>query len=130
MRCLGIARNADENEIKRHTENWQRNIIQIQTRGNVQAEEKFKEVTEAYTVLSDKEREHCMIDLDMLPLMGVETRSENGGFSEEKILAEEEVSVDSRATIRNIISRVVIWKTCLRPVRRYVWGWKNEHPRF
>lgn len=41
---------------KKHTGSWRRSIIRIPTPGDAGAEQKFKEVTEAYNVLSDKEK--------------------------------------------------------------------------
>ena len=53
---LGIGRNADAKEIKKHTGNLQKKYHPDMNPGDKQAEQKFKEVTEAYNVLSDTEK--------------------------------------------------------------------------
>lgn len=52
---LGLSKNATANEIKKHTESWQKYHPDTNA-GNAQAEERFKEVTEAYGILSDEEK--------------------------------------------------------------------------
>lgn len=53
---LGIGRNADEKEIKRAYRKLAKQYHPDTNPGDKQAEQKFKEVTEAYDVLSDKEK--------------------------------------------------------------------------
>ena len=53
---LGVNRSADEASIKKAYRRLAKKYHPDTNRGNVQAEEKFKEVTEAYNVLSDKEK--------------------------------------------------------------------------
>lgn len=53
---LGINRNADEASIKKAYRRLAKKYHPDTNSGNAQAEERFKEVTEAYTVLSDKEK--------------------------------------------------------------------------
>lgn len=54
---LGVDKKADESTIKEmRFGDWQRNIPPISNAGDAKAEEKFKEITEAYDVLSDKEK--------------------------------------------------------------------------
>ena len=53
---LEINKNADEKTIKKAYRNWRRNTIQILILGIVMLKQKFKEVTEAYEVLSDPEK--------------------------------------------------------------------------
>lgn len=53
---LGIQRNADEKEIKRAYRKLAKKYHPDTNPGNKQAEQKFKEVTEAYNVLSDPEK--------------------------------------------------------------------------
>lgn len=53
---LGIDRNADENTIKKAYRKLAKKYHPDTNTGNTQAEEKFKEVTEAYNILSDPEK--------------------------------------------------------------------------
>ncbi|MGI6011005.1 MAG: DnaJ C-terminal domain-containing protein [Ruminococcus sp.] len=53
---LGINRNADDTEIKRAYRKLAKKYHPDSNAGNVQAEERFKEVTEAYNVLSDEKK--------------------------------------------------------------------------
>jgi DnaJ-class molecular chaperone len=53
---LGLDRNASEKEIKSAYRKLAKKYHPDLNQGNRQAEEKFKEVTEAYEILSDKEK--------------------------------------------------------------------------
>lgn len=53
---LGVGRNADEKEIKRAYRKLAKRYHPDTNPGDTQAEQKFKEVTEAYNVLSDEEK--------------------------------------------------------------------------
>ena len=53
---LGINRNADEKEIKKAYRKLAKKYHPDSNVGNPDAEQKFKEVTEAYDVLSDTEK--------------------------------------------------------------------------
>lgn len=53
---LGIGRDADEASVKRAYRKLAKKYHPDSNSGNAQAEEKFKEATEAYNVLSDKEK--------------------------------------------------------------------------
>ena len=53
---LGISRSADKNAIKRAYRKLAKKYHPDTNAGNAQAEEKFKEATEAYNVLSDPEK--------------------------------------------------------------------------
>ena len=53
---LGINRSADEKEIKRAYRKLAKKYHPDMNPGDKQAEQKFKEITEAYNVLSDEEK--------------------------------------------------------------------------
>ena len=55
-KILGVARNADEKEIKKAFRKLAQQYHPDKNQGDAEAERKFKEVNEAYTVLSDKEK--------------------------------------------------------------------------
>lgn len=54
--CLGVTKNADEKEIKRAYRKLAKKYHPDTNPGDQQAEQRFKEVTEAYNVLSDNEK--------------------------------------------------------------------------
>ncbi|MBO5153737.1 MAG: J domain-containing protein [Eubacterium sp.] len=54
--CLGVTKNADEKEIKRAYRKLAKKYHPDTNPGDQQAEQRFKEVTEAYNVLSDTEK--------------------------------------------------------------------------
>ena len=66
---LGISRSADDAAIKKAYRKLAKKYHPDNNAGNPAAEEKFKEVAEAYDVLSDPEKKSCMISLAMQPLI-------------------------------------------------------------
>lgn len=60
-KILGIDKNADENTIKKAYRKLAKKYHPVTNAGNAQAAEKFKQITEAYSVLSDPEKKgKCM----------------------------------------------------------------------
>lgn len=53
---LGVSRNADETQIKKAYRRLAKKYHPDTNAGDADAEQKFKEITEAYNVLSDKEK--------------------------------------------------------------------------
>ena len=57
---LGVGRNADEKEIKRAYRKLAKQYHPDMNPGDAKAEQKFKEITEAYNVLSDTEKKETI----------------------------------------------------------------------
>lgn len=82
---LGVSKTADESEIKKAYRKLARQHHPDQNHGNTKAEEKFKEVGEAYAVLSDKEQRE---QYDAIRSMGTGGRftggagGQGGGFED------------------------------------------------
>src|SRR5438552_8843161 len=53
---LGVKKNAPDDEIKKAYRNLAKKYHPDRNKGNKEAENKFKEISEAYAVLSDKEK--------------------------------------------------------------------------
>lgn len=65
---LGVSKDADDKEIKKAFRKKAMEFHPDRNPNDKVAEEKFKEVNEAYEHISDPQREQLMIDSDMLPL--------------------------------------------------------------
>ncbi|MDO5135742.1 MAG: DnaJ C-terminal domain-containing protein [Eubacteriales bacterium] len=76
---LGISRNASENEIKKAYRGLAKKYHPDSNKGNPQAEKRFQEITEAYTVLSDKEKRKLYDEFGSSAFSG-QGASQEGGF--------------------------------------------------
>lgn len=63
---LGVSKDADAKEIKKAYRKLAMKYHPDKNPGDKAAEEKFKEINEAYEVLSDEEKEALTIDLVMM----------------------------------------------------------------
>ena len=61
---LGINKNATDNEIKKAYRKLAMKFHPDKNPGNKEAEDKFKEISSAYDILSDKKKKIHMISLD------------------------------------------------------------------
>ena len=76
---LGINRSADEKEIKRDYRKLAKKYHPDMNPGDKQAEQKFKEITEAYNVLSDQEKKKLY---DQYGFAAFEEGFGQGGFDQ------------------------------------------------
>lgn len=96
---LGVSRNADAGTIKKAYRKLAKKYHPDTNPGDKQAEKSFKEVTEAYTILSDPEKKSYMISLDIPHLMAAER---------DRIRTVIHLKMQE-AAIRSTILRVEIW---------------------
>lgn len=79
--CLGVTKNADEKEIKRAYRKLAKKYHPDTNPGDKQAEQRFKEVTEAYNVLSDEKKRKLYDQFGMAAFDGsMGDPSEGGPF--------------------------------------------------
>ena len=97
---LGISRSADKSTIKRAYRKLAKKYHPDTNAGNAQAEEKFKEATEAYNVLSNPEKKQF--------LMAVQAAVEHMAM-ETDLAAVLTVIPDRMEASMNIISKAAIW---------------------
>ena len=121
---LGLSKGAEDKEIKRAYRKLAKKYHPDTNPGDKEAEKKFKEVTEAYSVLSDPEKKklydqfgHAAFDrvvpqvpdMEMQVQVALEDSAET--VDSEAVLTV--VMADREADIRSIISKVATWMTCL-----------------
>ena len=112
---LGISRNADAAAIKKAYRKLAKKYHPDTNQGNADAEKKFKEVTEAYDVLSDPKRRNCMTSLvKQLLIRVLRERREPGRALEDSVaLAGFTMIADKMANTGNTILKAVTWMICL-----------------
>ena len=127
---LGVGRNADETQIKKAYRRLAKKYHPDTNAGDADAEQKFKEVTEAYNVLSDKEKRkmydqfgHAAFDQSGAggPWNGAggpwnsaggAGGAGNGFWREEPGMVSGVHTAVPRADIRSIILKAAIWMRC------------------
>ena len=100
---LGVKKDADENTIKKAYRKLAKKYHPDSNAGDAGAEQKFKEVTEAYNVLSDKEKRKLYDRFGH-----AETEPALAALAEAVFMAS---AVEILAAIRSIILRAAIWMT-------------------
>ncbi len=116
---LGVKKDADENTIKKAYRKLAKKYHPDSNAGDAGAEQKFKEVTEAYNVLSDKEKRKLY---DRFGHAAFDGSAPEGGYAgagtepEPALAALAEAvfmasAVEILAAIRSIILRAAIWMT-------------------
>ena len=75
-KVLGVSKDASEAELKKVYRKLAREFHPDSNQGNAKAEAKFKEISEAYSVLSDKEQR---AEYDQIRAMGSGARFSAGG---------------------------------------------------
>ena len=78
---LGVGRNADEKEIKRAYRKLAKQYHPDMNPGDAKAEQKFKEITEAYNVLSDTEKKKLYDQFGFAAFEEGFSAENAGGFS-------------------------------------------------
>ena len=108
---LGIDRAADKNTIKKAYRKLAKRYHPDTNKDNPQAEEKFKEATEAYNVLSDPEKKKCMISSVMRHLMARQEREAPEHMDTADRVEEHIRTVIRMAPSMSIILKAEIWET-------------------
>ena len=115
---LGINRSADEKEIKRAYRKLAKKYHPDMNPGDKQAEQKFKEITEAYNVLSDQEKKKLY---DQYGFAAFEEGFGQGGFDQggfkqdlASVPADSAAAALAMEAIRNTILKMeTIWEIFL-----------------
>ena len=118
---LGVSRNADEKEIKREYRKLAKKYHPDTNAGNPDAEKKFKEVTEAYEVLSDPEIKKLYDRFGHAAFDGTGNAQSgpygnDGGLEvlvtsgEAEVFAEAHTARITAMVIRSFILKAVIWE--------------------
>ena len=110
---LGVSRSASASEIKKAYRKLAKKYHPDTNAGNKEAEQKFKEVTEAYNVLSDEEKKKMYDQFGMRHLTEVHQMEHIKVMQEIMVLVLAALTVEhikmQMAVIMNIISMVATW---------------------
>ena len=104
---LGISRSADKGTIKRAYRKLAKKYHPDTNAGNAQAEEKFKEATEAYNVLSDPEKKKLLATQLLTAVPGAVEPT----VMEVNLEAAPIAITDRMGAFMNIILKAAIWMT-------------------
>ena len=112
---LGISRSADKGTIKRAYRKLAKKYHPDTNAGNAQAEEKFKEATEAYNVLSDPEKKKLYDQFGHAAFDGSAGGSGAYGYGSNVMEVNREAApiaiTDRMGAFMNIILKAAIWMT-------------------
>lgn len=109
---LGISKTADEKTIKKAYRKLAKKYHPDMNPGDKTAEQKFKEATDAYNILSDQRRENYMINMVMLPLTEPEQNLSSIRITKTMVVLMEDIRNSTLKVEMVMISLVTFLEVC------------------